>query len=41
MLADLPYVIPYFEQDGGDIMLRIMHTSMKWPESFEIFCITD
>ncbi|MCI5144171.1 MAG: type II toxin-antitoxin system RelE/ParE family toxin [Candidatus Electrothrix sp. AR3] len=34
MVSGLPYIIPYLEQDGSVIILRIMHTSMKWPESF-------
>ncbi|MCI5223548.1 MAG: type II toxin-antitoxin system RelE/ParE family toxin [Candidatus Electrothrix sp. AR4] len=34
VISGLPYIIPYIEQDGSVIILRIMHASMKWPESF-------
>ncbi len=34
VVSGLPYIIPYLEQDGSVITLRIMHASMKWPESF-------
>ncbi|MCI5140485.1 MAG: type II toxin-antitoxin system RelE/ParE family toxin [Candidatus Electrothrix sp. ATG1] len=34
VVSGVPYIIPYFEEDGGDIMLRIMHTSMKLLEPF-------
>jgi len=34
VVSGLPYIIPYLEQDGSVIILRIMHASMKWPESF-------
>ncbi len=37
VVSGLPYVIPYFEQDGSVIILRIMHASMKWPEFFEVY----
>ncbi|MDB4304025.1 type II toxin-antitoxin system RelE/ParE family toxin [Desulfosarcina sp.] len=30
----LPYILPYVEKDGAVFILRVMHTSMKWPENF-------
>lgn len=33
-IPGLPFVVPYVEQDGVVVILRIMHTSMKWPEFF-------
>ena len=34
IISGLPYIVPYIEQDGTIIILRVMHTSMKWPNSF-------
>ena len=34
VVAGLPYVLPYVEKDGNVFILRVMHTSMKWPEKF-------
>ena len=34
VVSGLPFIIPYLEQDGSVIILRIMHTSMKWPDAF-------
>ena len=34
VITGLPFVVPYVEQDGVVVILRIMHTSMKWPELF-------
>lgn len=34
IIIGLPYVIPYMEKDGTIIILRIMHSSIKWPNSF-------
>ena len=31
VMTGLPYVIPYLEQNGTVVILRILHTSMKWP----------
>jgi len=33
IIGKLPSLVPYIEQKGKIIILRIMHTSMKWPES--------
>lgn len=33
IIGGLPYIVPYLEQEGVIVILRIMHTSMKWPES--------
>ncbi len=35
VIGRLPYIVPYLEQDGTIIILRIMHTSMKWPDSLK------
>lgn len=34
VISDLPYILPYVEKGGAVIILRVMHTSMKWPRSF-------
>ncbi len=34
VIGGLPFIVPYVVQDGEIIILRIMHTSMKWPGSF-------
>jgi len=34
VISGLPYIVPYLEQDATIVILRIMHTSMKWPNSF-------
>ena len=34
VVPGLPYVLPYVEKDGAVVILRVMHTSMKWPERF-------
>ena len=34
VVPDLPFILPYVEKDGMVIILRVMHTSMKWPKSF-------
>lgn len=34
VIGGLPFIVPYVVQDGEIIILRIMHTSMKWPVSF-------
>ena len=31
VITGLPYVIPYLEKNGIIVILRILHTSMKWP----------
>ncbi len=35
VIPELPYIVPYIEQEGLIVILRIMHTSMKWPDSFK------
>jgi addiction module RelE/StbE family toxin len=30
----LPYILPYVEKDGDVVILRVIHTSTKWPERF-------
>jgi len=34
VISGLPYILPYVEKGGAVIILRVMHTSMKWPRSF-------
>jgi toxin ParE1/3/4 len=35
VITGLPYIIPYLEQNSTVIILRILHTSMKWPSSLK------
>ena len=32
VIPGLPFIVPYAEHNGEIVILRIMHTSMKWPE---------
>jgi toxin ParE1/3/4 len=32
VIPGLPYILPYLEKDGTVFILRVMHTSMKWPK---------
>ena len=32
IISDLPFIAPYAEHKGEIVILRIIHTSMKWPE---------
>jgi len=34
VISGLPYILPYIEKAGAVIILRVMHTSMKWPKKF-------
>ncbi len=34
VISGLPYIVPYMEKDGTLVILRIMHSSIKWPNSF-------
>lgn len=34
VIPGLPFIVPYAEHLGEIVILRIMHTSMKWPELF-------
>ncbi len=34
IIPGLPYILPYTEMEGTLIILRVMHTSMKWPNKF-------
>jgi len=34
VVPGLPYILPYVEKDEVVCVLRVMHTSMKWPEKF-------
>lgn len=33
VISGLPYIIPYTERNGSVFILRVLHSSMKWPES--------
>jgi toxin ParE1/3/4 len=33
IIIGLPDIIPYMEKDGTIVILRIMHSSIKWPNS--------
>jgi plasmid stabilization system protein ParE len=32
IVSGLPYILPYVESAGVVTILRVMHTSMKWPK---------
>lgn len=32
ILHDLPFILPFREKDGVVYILRVIHTSMKWPD---------
>ena len=34
VIPGLSYILPYVEKEGAVFILRVMHTSMKWPEIF-------
>ncbi len=34
VLGSLPYVVPYIHQKDTVIVLRVLHSAMKWPERF-------
>jgi len=34
VISGLPYIVVYAEQDGMVAILRVMHTSLKWPIHF-------
>jgi toxin ParE1/3/4 len=34
VISGLPYNVSYMEKDGTIVILRIMHSSIKWPDSF-------
>ncbi len=34
IVSGLPYILPYIEKNGAVVILRVMHTSRKWPETF-------
>ena len=34
VINGLPYIVPYLEKNGVVIILRIMHSSIKWPCHF-------
>ncbi|NOY01092.1 MAG: type II toxin-antitoxin system RelE/ParE family toxin [Verrucomicrobia bacterium] len=31
VIPGLPYILPYTEKDGVIFILRVLHTSRKWP----------
>ena len=32
IIPSLPYILPYLEKDGIVYILRVLHTSIKWPQ---------
>ncbi len=34
VISGLPFILPYIEKEGMIYILRVMHTSMKWPKKF-------
>ena len=34
IISGLPFIVPYIEKNGTIYILRVMHTSMKWPKIF-------
>jgi toxin ParE1/3/4 len=34
VISGLPYIVVYAEQDGMVVILRVIHTSLKWPKHF-------
>jgi plasmid stabilization system protein ParE len=32
VVSGLPFILPYVEKNGIVTILRVMHTSMKWPK---------
>jgi len=34
VISGLPYIVVYAEQDVMVVILRVMHTSLKWPKHF-------
>jgi plasmid stabilization system protein ParE len=34
IVSGLPYILPYVEEKGEVIVLRVVHASMKWPKRF-------
>ncbi|MDY0220190.1 MAG: type II toxin-antitoxin system RelE/ParE family toxin [Desulfobacterium sp.] len=34
IISASPFILPYIEKDGVIFILRVMHTSMKWPKKF-------
>ena len=39
IISGLPYIIPYTERNGTVFILRVLHSSMKWPESIEAIAV--
>jgi toxin ParE1/3/4 len=34
VISGLPFILPYVEKEGNSYILRVLHTSMKWPKVF-------
>jgi toxin ParE1/3/4 len=32
IVTGLPFIVPYAQHNGEIVILRILHTSMKWPD---------
>ncbi|OGQ88372.1 MAG: hypothetical protein A2464_02825 [Deltaproteobacteria bacterium RIFOXYC2_FULL_48_10] len=35
VISGLPFILPYAERNGAIFILRVLHTSMRWPERFK------
>ena len=35
VVSGLPYIVPYLEEGGVIVILRIIHSLRKWPVSFQ------
>ena len=34
VISGLPYILPYVKEGDTVVILRVIHTSMKWPKKF-------
>jgi toxin ParE1/3/4 len=34
IISDLPYILPYFQKGNTIYILRVIHTSVIWPDKF-------
>jgi len=34
VMSGLPFILPYIQKEGILYILRVLHTSMKWPKNF-------
>ena len=36
VIVGLPYILPYTEKGGTIFILRVLHTSMRWPDVLKL-----